>query len=134
MKRVLPVPTGDFRAVTVNVNGLTEYKLRELILMQLSDSIDFLIIVDTRTNDSKTAFLRKMAKRLLPPGSFIHATSAKSWLGTETGLRQLVGGMMILVSDRFGPRVHDHWEDPSGLGLAGSVSLTVKKYPWLVTV
>ena len=69
----------------------------------------------------------KIGRTTLGPGSVYKASAGKTGLETpaqqHSSFNERVGGQVILVAPRWGQRVVDTWTDPSGLGVAMSVTI-----------
>ena len=59
----------DITVASLNVNGLTEAKLTELLWYLNHASIDVFILLDTRCGERTSKFLSKQAREILSPGS-----------------------------------------------------------------
>jgi hypothetical protein len=101
---------------TLNVNGLTVTKLDLLLDYMLQQSIDCLLLQDTRTHEEDGKYLRQRAKDFLGPGSFVASFSLPS-------PTLQIGGQMIIILPTWGGAFIKTYSDRSNLGILNAIYL-----------
>ena len=112
-----PAPTGNLRIAELNVNTLSEDKLRDIIILMATFAIDVALLIDTRAPYDRSKALQKIALSLLGQSSCVFISPASSTAKTP------VGGQMILINKKWGTPNPILWTDKSNLGLVTSITL-----------
>ena len=109
----------DFRVLYFNVNGMDGFKLTELLTVMLLHSVDVLVLIDARIDNTlHRVFLTEIHTKLGQRSKLL-----SSFPSIPGPARPRVGGNAFVINERWSQRFVEHSSDPSQLCLVDSITL-----------
>ena len=119
----IPFTLGDARIVSLNINGLTEDKLMDILFLMEAFLVDILILIDTRCDIYHCKKFRDLALGSMGGGSHVCYAAVGS---------HMAGGQMILSNSDWGCKFIDFWQDDSTLGLVTATRFQIGGFKLMV--
>ena len=118
---VRPVPESHLRVATVNINRLTDVKLPYITSYVDLHQIDVLHLTDIRINKDTAAHYRRLIIRRLGPGTRVVVALGDQSRGG--GNYNVPGGILTIVTKKWGMSMTNTWQDRSGMGVTNFIYL-----------
>ena len=137
----------------LNVGGLSQGKVTTLCWVGQRLQLDVLYLLDTRHDEAEGARYVQMIRDLSPAGTFVRQVAVRPLSGLQGGAqacrrhrwrkgtsvpssgtplqgslssassRTRIGGLIVIVSPKWSRHIRGWWQEGSGFGLAGGVTL-----------
>ena len=120
----VPPPSPDeFRIAYLNVNGLDGFKFAELLMFMALAAVDCLTLIDVRIPADRIPFFRREARAQLGPHAECLVSVPARTDNSTVPSPIKVGGIAIILNNRWGPQLVNHRSDPSQLGVVDEAVL-----------